>query len=102
MGKKWELLQDVGAAFANMIHVLAKPPAKRADEIAAEEFCAKMRGMGFDPSQGLQHAAMIAALGASDEQVATMLKVIAQGSITAQDRRQLRWHGIEVDEEARS
>ena len=100
MGKKWELLQDVGAAFVNMIRVLAKTPTKRADELAAEGFCAKMRAMGLNPEQGLQHAAMIAAVGASDDQVTAMCRVITQGRITAQDAHQLRRHGIEADMEA--
>lgn len=99
MGKKWELLQDVGAAFANMIRILATPPTKRADQIAAEEFCAKMRGIGANPEQGLMHAARIAAIGASDEQIAAMCRILAQGCITTQDARQLRWRGIEVDAE---
>ena len=102
MGRKWELAKDAWAAFENLVRVAATPPEKRADELAAEEFCAKMRAMGANPTQGLHHAAMITALGASDEQMDVLFKVLAQGRLTAEDAHQLRWRGIKVDAEAQA
>lgn len=67
------------------------------DEALVAEFCQKMRAMGIGVEESLEGAAMLAAAGASLEQIRVLAKIMATARITAQDLHQLERLGIRKD-----
>lgn len=66
------------------------------DERDMREFLAKMRGLGVDPQEGLQIAAMLAACGATKEQAQVYAKISAQNVLTLEAVNQLAKTGIGI------
>lgn len=90
--KKW--LNNLSTAADNLVHALITPRHVQADELAAREFCQKMRGMGEDPAAALQAAALMAACGVTLEEAQVFAKMSAKRAIGAEDLHQLAFnHG---------
>lgn len=85
-------------AATNMLHVLMTPREVLADEVAAREFCAKMRALGVDPAEALHVAATAAVAGLGAEEMQTFAKIHAQRAVLHDDRLRLIGLGYSIAE----
>lgn len=92
--KKW--LRDVGVAFENMWHELTTPRHVTEDERTAQELLARGRILGVYPRQVFRWISQLAAVGADDDQVDVLMRIVARGRIDTEDLAALGWAGIQV------
>lgn len=81
------------------VSVLNGPPLRSldADELAAREFALKVEALGLDVEEACSAALMLAAAGATSDEVGIFARIVSTRGLSSEDVRMLRDRGYRID-----